>query len=47
MLALMAGCSTLSSLNPFSSKVKANPPAYAELARRHKVGVAPIDEGAR
>jgi len=27
MLALVAGCSTLSSLNPFSSKVKANPPA--------------------
>ena len=27
MLAMMAGCSTLSSLNPFSSKVKANPPA--------------------
>ena len=27
MLAVMAGCSTLSSLNPFSSKVKANPPA--------------------
>ena len=27
MLALMAGCSTLSSLNPFSSKVKTNQPA--------------------
>lgn len=27
MLALMAGCSTLSSLNPFASKSKGNPPA--------------------